>query len=82
MDEVALKLITHHPNRTPPLTVVFIAGRKEHSIDLDAGQIQTFQQFQRVVANRLGLWLRFGDGERPGKVAGDWQDAVEWAWAR
>jgi altronate dehydratase len=82
MDEVAIKSITHHSNRVPPLTVVFLADGKEHSIDLDAGQIQTFGAFQRVVANRLGVWLRFAEGERRNRAAESWQDEVDAAFVR
>ncbi len=78
--EVELKTITHNGNRTPPLTVCFAIGDAEHTVAVDAGQVQTFTAFQRVVANRLGLFVRHYEAERTGRRGHGkevWADEVE-----
>ncbi|HBO43753.1 MAG TPA: hypothetical protein DD670_07445 [Planctomycetaceae bacterium] len=53
--------IEHDQDRTPPLRVAFRESDDAdttHTIDVDASALQSFGAFQRVVANRLGIFLR------------------------
>ncbi len=53
-----LNRITHHVGAERPLLVEFADDDgKEHTVEAGAGDVQTFQRFQKLAANRLGVWL-------------------------
>ncbi len=81
--DVRLVRIVHRGEERPPLHVVFEWNGDEHAVDVDAAAIQSFGQFQRVVANRLGLFVRCEDVEAGGrKAALIWGDDVQAAFER
>ncbi|MHC4404300.1 MAG: hypothetical protein ACYTG0_31990 [Planctomycetota bacterium] len=67
--------ITHTGAAKTPLKVTFNDdAESEHTIDVDAGAVQTFIAFQKAVANELGVWVQDPNRrQRPKDARESWQ---------
>jgi hypothetical protein len=72
-----IEKITHTPGAKPPLTVHFSASGNDYKIPCNAGNVQTFTGFQKLIADRLGLWVSNALLGRSAKR--DWDRIVETA---
>lgn len=77
--QLGLQSIGHTGQAKTPLRVTFrVGGSSPITLDCSAASLQSFSAFRKVVADKLGIWLRHDceDEHRARDAAEVWSDDV------